>query len=545
MIINNYFKTKVGTIALLSLWSIHLTAQDLNPGLGEEIKSKRDLFSKHYASDQQIKAVINAKPIHFLTKTGELNDIDTNIQNTNDFLTPYGVYKNGLITLFGKYANQAVVNRINEGEFTSFNQPTLIWEHESGQVTTVAPNSSTAFQFDKNRGSYLNIYPHINATFDILANERKLSYIIENADFLNQIPQDATYLIFSEIINLPIEWSVKENGGTIDIYDSNNKKLLQYKKPVIFDDAKKFTKIQAAFQHASVNGTSLTVYTKVPTSWLKDSKRSFPLTIDPTISAYPDQSEFKTGSVYSDGARVDNLIGFGRDENYQNAADYVRGFAYFNTTSIPDNATILPNVNVNFNIYDGSPEYSPGNGNSLALTQIPSSITPNATNGSQVFTTIGLNGYQPVVTAPLNTTGWKSHTLTSNAIVTDIQSQLVDNKFILGFMPQGNFNESVYLIAEGYSNDNPPYIIINYQEAMSTSKFETNLRVYPNPFQDQITIDTKHNYKNVNLYNNLGQLVLSQTSENVIKTNAIPTGVYHLKITFDDNKEQTIKLLKK
>lgn len=78
-----------------------------------------------------------------------------------------------------------------------------------------------------------------------------------------------------------------------------------------------------------------------------------------------------------------------------------------------------------------------------------------------------------------------------------------------------------------------------------------NVRAYPNPFVDYVTVDFEKdkNYQtNIELFNNIGKSVLKQTfvSENNIEVknlSALPSGVYLLRIS-NGNIKHTVKIIK-
>lgn len=68
------------------------------------------------------------------------------------------------------------------------------------------------------------------------------------------------------------------------------------------------------------------------------------------------------------------------------------------------------------------------------------------------------------------------------------------------------------------------------------SNIITNFNIFPNPATNQITIDLKNeSLKEVNIYNNLGQLVM-QSKEKEINTTKLNAGVYFVKVETDKGK---------
>jgi hypothetical protein len=82
--------------------------------------------------------------------------------------------------------------------------------------------------------------------------------------------------------------------------------------------------------------------------------------------------------------------------------------------------------------------------------------------------------------------------------------------------------------------------------SVETSRSETSIDIYPNPFNGELTIKTIQQ-ASVALYDVTGQLVLQRDMQNAttISTSHLPSGLYLLKLT-DKNGQvvETRKLLK-
>lgn len=73
------------------------------------------------------------------------------------------------------------------------------------------------------------------------------------------------------------------------------------------------------------------------------------------------------------------------------------------------------------------------------------------------------------------------------------------------------------------------------------------LSIYPNPFNDNIFISNSSNeiIKQISIYDNLGRLVLTETSNNAyINTSVLTSGFYLMEILFSDNSTTKRKLIK-
>ncbi|WP_298755654.1 T9SS type A sorting domain-containing protein [uncultured Psychroserpens sp.] len=61
-----------------------------------------------------------------------------------------------------------------------------------------------------------------------------------------------------------------------------------------------------------------------------------------------------------------------------------------------------------------------------------------------------------------------------------------------------------------------------------------NIKIYPNPTSNQITVDTTYEIESVKLYNILGELVLTTSNQKSITVRHLNSGVYLLKISLDN-----------
>lgn len=91
-----------------------------------------------------------------------------------------------------------------------------------------------------------------------------------------------------------------------------------------------------------------------------------------------------------------------------------------------------------------------------------------------------------------------------------------------------------------------PYKLVNGEcedMGMDDNLNDESVSIYPNPFKNELNIDSKLNIKNVEINNVAGQKVL-QSKEKSISTQSLKAGVYFVKIQTEKGIE-TVKVLKK
>lgn len=86
---------------------------------------------------------------------------------------------------------------------------------------------------------------------------------------------------------------------------------------------------------------------------------------------------------------------------------------------------------------------------------------------------------------------------------------------------------------------------------LSTTSIDNNfsklVKVYPNPFTNQITINAFSNMSNVKIINASGQVLYNQglnADKTVIDTDKYVTGIYILSVSYEDGRKESVKIIK-
>lgn len=107
--------------------------------------------------------------------------------------------------------------------------------------------------------------------------------------------------------------------------------------------------------------------------------------------------------------------------------------------------------------------------------------------------------------------------------------------FDLGTQGDGSLNSTYY------------FDDIAFSEVLPVSSFElSNIKIYPNPVNNQLEIESKEVVQKVTVYNILGQEVLiikPNSNSTTLQTSELYNGVYTI-ITFIEGKETTSRFIK-
>lgn len=508
-----------------------------------ELIEKRDLFSKHFLEqDGSYTAAIASGPIHY-DHSGVFWDIDNTIRPSTAVGYAYDNKENLMESYFGATLHQGVKNKTKEGEVLEFLETAMHWEVDGLKVNE-RQSANVMFAAHGNKGYYNNLYEAVNAEFILSNGKRKLNYILTHPSAIADAPVNATHLVFTEEVKIPTNWSYVNTENGLVIQDDKQQPIYLYSKPFSYDGGGKKLRSENTVMTVSAKGNTLTIATKVKTDWLLNAERIFPITVDPTVHVYPTAANYHTGSVFSsDYLKETATIGFGRFNDNNGVEDFLRGWARFNTASLPEDAVISNGVTVNFYISGGSEDYAPANGHELVFSKL--TLDPVTAPGSALYDAIGQFGYGPFVTAAINSTGWKAHLLTSATLQSDIANSLAANYFSIGFMPQGDFFAGEYLAADGW-DANAPYLTFTYTQPLSVAGFsQSAIKIYPNPVENKLHVDTDYEIESINLYSALGQLVQSNSNQNSIDVSTLPSGIYLLEIKEQNQQTAIRKIVKR
>lgn len=433
----------------------------------KEDQKKRDAYSKHYINeDGSFTALIGAGPIHY-EKNGKFHDIEHKITPNLDSNFPYANTTNLFESYFGATSHTGVKNKTAEGEIREFLNTQMYWE-VNGQAVNTVNSANKAVRIEGDKAYYDNIYGNISAEFITLTAKRKLNYIIPNKQALGNIPAGADYLVFTEDVVLPFNWTSSITESGVMIKDQLGKEIYLYENPVSTDAKNELTREVNTIFETSQMGNTLTIKTKVKTEWLLSNERVFPVMVDPTNYYPTGTGAYRTAQMGSSGVGAYGTIAVGY------SGGYYRGYATFDTSTIPDAATINSIV-LNHRVGGGQYMATGSDGGSRgseirAFINNPESYSNwlnkynavvNASNSPALYATV-LN---------IGVTGWKPGVTLGSTANTHLKNNLVNNRFTIGYRPAGNYNTGIraeYALIYGEdAGDDKPYITVTYTEPIT------------------------------------------------------------------------------
>jgi hypothetical protein len=425
-----------------------------------EDKSKRDAFSKHFINeDGSFTALIGAGPIHY-EKNGQFLDIDHSITTNFDSNYPYANTSNLFESYFGASSNQGIKNKTAEGEILEFLNTKMYWE-VNGQAVNTVNSSNRPIRIEGDKAYYDHLFGEISAEFIIKSGQRKLNYIIPNQQALGTVPTQADFLVFSEDVILPFGWTASKTDLGVIIKDQLGKEIYLYDNPVSTDVLQVELNAQdnTIFEILQL-GNTLTIKTKVKTTWLLNNERVFPVMVDPTVNVYPNNVTRWTRSVYSNGTEVTSgTLYFGLQSNM-----WLTAHARFNTSSIAEGSIINSAV--------GYINITAGTGTSPASRQwqFANSANPVTTTGTALYNSANL-GYSTIVT--VTGTGWRNSALYNPQGNQYIENQLSNQAVNLSFYPTGTYTNNTYMTVANHTTANRPYLVISYLHALNIANAYT------------------------------------------------------------------------
>jgi hypothetical protein len=136
--------------------------------------------------------------------------------------------------------------------------------------------------------------------------------------------------------------------------------------------------------------------------------------------------------------------------------------------------------------------------------------------------------------------------------ITDyVKAEIAGNKIVsLNMVDAASTNEQFRIREkEDTANNTPAYITIVRTGLWTEVSIEPNFKMYPNPVNDRLEIESKTIIQYIDFYNINGSVVLTQNNFNskkaIIDVTALNTGLYLVKITSENGEVEVKRMLKK
>ncbi|NNK60242.1 MAG: HYR domain-containing protein, partial [Flavobacteriaceae bacterium] len=305
-----------------------------------EILDKRDRTSKHYLREDgtAIDAIISPTSLHYLDKSNNWQDIETDIRSSDKNGYVYANTTNNLRSYFSADpSSDGILIETERANLLSGKNLTMNWIDSTGISLSSLDSKASYPRIQSNTIEYKNIFPNVDNQFVVENDKLKHNYILQQRP---NIPKEAEHLSFSEEIQLPANWKMDfdENRSGLIIMDEANTVYLQIPFPVVYEKDNQSSGIAedtlSRYDLKSLGNGKFKVSTMVSVQYLADS--SYPIVIDPPIVLNGNYSGFiwydynynwKSGSSYC-GSNYNNT-------NYQFRAynAYDARVSYYNNYS--------------------------------------------------------------------------------------------------------------------------------------------------------------------------------------------------------------------
>jgi RHS repeat-associated protein len=292
---------------------------ELFPSLGnspKEIIHKRIENSRTFLKpDGTISVEVFSQPVFWKNHQGRWIDIDNNIVPSSLLQAfPFQNGSNDVRMLFAKDLLNQAVNRI---------------QYQDLYVEFVPQNTlATVGVPSANEITYPLMYPSVDMKYTVRSRGIKEDIILKDASAQNT---------FSFIVHTQGVTPKLNPNGTISFHDSKGKEVFRADKPFAFDHQENFTD-QVTFS-LTQNNDQWKLDVTLDQNWLKDPSRSFPITIDPTITFQPDDANVKDTTAVSGypdtNTSTKTWVVAGTNANGQN-----RAYLWFNLPAIYSGASI-------------------------------------------------------------------------------------------------------------------------------------------------------------------------------------------------------------
>ncbi len=287
-----------------------------------ELIDKRTKSSKHFSNENGTYTAQTGGNYHYKDVNGKWKDIDLNIESSTRPGYAFENVKNDAKTYFPAFAENGIhLTSENGKELRIWNQPRISYTNHSGEQVTMNAQKNNA-TINGTQITYPNVYTNMHEHFNVLNGGG-----VENSITINALNGSLTQaaigsnIAFKQFIPLQSEWFVMDQNGkevkstaitkTFSIR-INAETTLFFGNITVFDNliskdealsiympTEKWTNemhsafnlsvLKLDYEVKKVNG-GIEVSYLLPVSWLKQTGRQFPVTIDPTVTFTPSGS---------------------------------------------------------------------------------------------------------------------------------------------------------------------------------------------------------------------------------------------------------------
>ncbi len=272
----------------------------------DEILSKRTRMSKKFRiADDRIRVVIGPE-FHYQDENGLWQDIDTDIEDTGDFNTPYRNEKNSVKSYYAMDHRQGieiVVDDVSMHTGLSHNMFSGTWKPEKTSLSSLAQSIGNIVR-------YPDVWDGIDIEYHVQPSIIEHNVIFESPGIFNEMDEN---LVLTERVKLPTGATLQGLYGTAgeDLLEVTSQSYVLLDGDTLFGllpsriydaayDGNVYDPTSAGeleipenFQYTKtfvrrIEGDTYEFRTIVERGWLLAVDREWPVTLDPTVGPIPE-----------------------------------------------------------------------------------------------------------------------------------------------------------------------------------------------------------------------------------------------------------------
>ncbi|WP_047155519.1 DNRLRE domain-containing protein, partial [Aneurinibacillus tyrosinisolvens] len=267
--------------------------------------------------DGSITAEIFSQPIHWKNKHGKWEEINNTIVPSSEVSSlPFKNGSNNIETFFAKNLKNQAVSRIR------WKDNSIEFIPQNTELTTGIPKG--------NKITYQKIYPSVDMQYTVLSTGMKEDITLSD----NSAPNTFTFAMKLQGLT-----PKAHKDGSIGFYDKQEVERFRSTKPYATDSKEALT--ENVTSSIRQEGKQWYLDITLDQDWLKDPSRAFPVTIDPTVTFWSEDSAqvkdtFTAANYPTTPEYAKTFLTTGNNSVYGTS----RAFLWFNLPSIPSGANV-------------------------------------------------------------------------------------------------------------------------------------------------------------------------------------------------------------